>query len=220
MLPHTQPRKKRNSSKVNLIISFTFHAVLVGALLYFAARQGFLGTQIKTFAVNLEKPKPPEKPPEKPKEIPKPEPPKEVSVPKPVESKPEAAPPPAATAVAPAPAELPTFTFAGGADVTSGDPVQVYKSALESAFLARWNRPEDPADDSNVAEVEVSVGRNGQISDPVWQKGSGNSRWDDTVRAAIAALTSMDTPPPTNFPPRVMVKFDIHEETESDSLLQ
>ena len=70
------------------------------------------------------------------------------------------------------------------------------------------------ADDSYAAEVEVSVDRDGQISDPVWQQGSGNSRWDDSVRAAIAAVTKMDRPPPTNFPPRVIIRFDVQQETE------
>ena len=41
MLPHTQPRKKRNSSKVNLLISFTFHAMIVlVAALFRRARRG------------------------------------------------------------------------------------------------------------------------------------------------------------------------------------
>ena len=40
------------------------------------------------------------------------------------------------------------------------------------------------ADDNYVAEVAVSVGRDGQISNPVWKKGSGNAKWDDSVRAA------------------------------------
>ena len=50
MLPHTQPRKKRNSSKVNLLISFTFHALIVLVALYFAARAGIAG---QTNAENL-----------------------------------------------------------------------------------------------------------------------------------------------------------------------
>ncbi len=43
MIPQSQPRKKRNSSKVNLLISFAFHALLVVVVLYFAARSGLLG---------------------------------------------------------------------------------------------------------------------------------------------------------------------------------
>ncbi len=54
---NTQPRKKRNSSKVNLIISFIFHAVLVVVLFYFAARQGLLGKQLQKISVEMVKEK-------------------------------------------------------------------------------------------------------------------------------------------------------------------
>ena len=70
---------------------------------------------------------------------------------------------------------------------SSSDPVQLYKGLLEYALRSKWNRPENMADDDYVAEVEVAVDRNGQISDPEWKKGSGNTRWDDSVRQAIAA---------------------------------
>src|SRR5271156_1502235 len=83
MLPQSQPRKKRNSSKVNLLISFIFHATLVFVLLYFAARQGLLGKQLKKISIEMVKEKPPEKPKEPPKvEPPKIEPPKVVETPK------------------------------------------------------------------------------------------------------------------------------------------
>jgi hypothetical protein len=65
--------------------------------------------------------------------------------------------------------------------------VEIYKNALEYAFRSKWNRPDNMADDNYVAEVEVSVDRNGTDQRPGWQKGSGDSRWDDSVRAAIAA---------------------------------
>jgi hypothetical protein len=218
MLPHTQPRRKRNSSRVNLMISFTFHALIVVVALYFAARQGLLGKQLKKISINMVKEKPPEKPkePEKPKV----EPPKVVETPKPLEApKPveEAKAPPsvAPPIVAPPAAELPSFEFEGGkAVVSSSDPVEIYKNAVEYAFRSKWNRPENLADDNYAAEVEISVDRSGQISDPVWQKNSGNSQWDDSVRAAIAAVTSMNRPPPTNFPPRIIIRFDVQSETE------
>src|SRR5215510_14175726 len=79
MVPQTQPRKPRNSSRVNLLISFSFHALIVIVGFYFAARGGLLGNQMKKIAVEMVKEKPPEKPkePEKPKaEPPKVEPPK------------------------------------------------------------------------------------------------------------------------------------------------
>ena len=219
MTPHTQPRKKRNSSRVNLLISLVFHAGLVVLLFYFAARQGFLGKQLQKISVEMvkEKKAEPPKPPEPPKtEPPKvAETPKPAAAPKPVETA-RAAPPPAAPpTVAPPAADLPSFVFEGGkAVISSSDPVEIYKNALRSAFRAKWNRPENMDDDSYLAEVEVAVQPDGRISDPVWQKGSGNPTWDDSVRSAIAAVTNLDRPPPTNFPPRVIIRFDVQEETQ------
>lgn len=218
MLPQSQARKKRNSSKVNLMISFTFHALIVLVALYFAARQGLLGKQLKKISIEMVKEKPPEKPkePERPKveppkvETPKAEPPKVVA-----EAK--AAPPPAMEppTVAPPAAELPSFEFEGGAAVeTSSDPVHLYQGYLEYALRSRWQRPENIDDDKFVAEVEVTVDRKGQISNPVWEKGSGDTRWDDSVRQVFKTVKTMDRPPPTNFPSRVTVRFDVQEESE------
>ncbi len=219
MTPHTQPRKKRNSSRVNLVISFVFHGVLVAALFYFAARQGFLGKQLQKISVEMVKEKKPEPP--KPPEPPKTEPPKvaetpkPVAAPKPVETAPAPPPSTAPPSVAPPAAELPAFDFEGGkAVISSSDPVEIYKNSLEAAFRSKWNRPENLNDDSYVAEVEVGVQSDGRISNPIWQKGSGNTKWDDSVRAAIAAVTNLDRPPPTNFPPRVIIRFDVSEETQ------
>jgi TonB family protein len=62
-----------------------------------------------------------------------------------------------------------------------------------------------------VAEVRVSIGPDGRISHPEWLKGSGNPRWDASVREAVAAMTKMERPPPTNFPPHFVVRFDVQE---------
>ena len=70
MLPQSQPKKPKNSSKANLVISAVFHALLLGVMLYFAAREGLLGHKVKTIMTEMVK----EKKPEPPK--PKPEPPK------------------------------------------------------------------------------------------------------------------------------------------------
>jgi TonB C terminal len=218
MMPQAPPRKKRNSSKVNLLISFTFHALIVLVLIYVAAREGFLGKQFQKISVEMVKEKPPPKP--KPPEKPKVEPPKIVEKPKPVEQPkvveaPKSAPPPSQPTVAPPAAELPSFTFSGGRTVeSSSDPVQLYKGLLEYAFRSKWDRPQNMHDNNYVAEVKVKVGRYGRISDPVWLKGSGNTRWDDSVRQAVAKVTNMDSPPPTNFPPDVIIRFDVQEETE------
>jgi hypothetical protein len=212
MIPQSQPRQKRNSSKVNLLISGALHALLVVVVLYFAARSGLLGRQLKKITVTMEKQ---EKPPVKPPEPPKIEPPKVVEPPKMVEPPKAAAAPPvvAPPMIAPPAAELPAFDFDGGKLVqSSSDPVQLYKGQLEYTLRSKWNRPDNLADDDFVAEVEIYVDRAGNISDPKWQKGSGNSAWDDSVRRAIAATTSMTRPPPTNFPSRVTVRFDVMSE--------
>ena len=70
MIPQAPKKKKKNSSKVNLTISAVFHALLIGALVYFAARQGYLGKKLKEITVyKVEK----EKPPEPPKKVEPPE---------------------------------------------------------------------------------------------------------------------------------------------------
>ena len=219
MLPQSQARKKRNSSKVNLMISFALHALVVAVALYFAARQGLLGKQLKKISIEMVKENPPEKPkePEKPKteEPPKAEPArvetaKVAEAPK-VTASPVVAPP----SVAPPSAEMPSFEFEGGKAVeTSSDPVHLYRSYMEYTLRSKWNRPDNIADDSYVAEVEVSVDRAGQISKPEWKKGSGDKQWDDSVKQVFKVVNNMDRPPPTNFPSRVMVRFDVQEESE------
>jgi outer membrane biosynthesis protein TonB len=221
MIPQSQIRKKKNSSRVNLIISVTFHAVLLGALFYFAAREGLLGKQLKKIAVEMVKEKPPEKPkePEKKEEPPKVEPPKlvnKVEVPKEI---PREAPPAVVTAppaVAPESVDVPSFVFTDGAKAvqTSSDPVQLYKGQIEYALRSKWNRPTDMADDNFAAEVDVTVDGDGRIGDSAWKSGSGDKRWDDSVRAVFASANVMNRPPPKNFPPRVTVRFDVQDQTE------
>jgi hypothetical protein len=118
-------------------------------------------------------------------------------------------------AVAPPSADLPSFEFEGGKAVeTSSDVVQVYKGYLEYALRSKWNRPDDRPDDNYVAEVDIAVNRAGDISDPIWRKNSGDPKWDESVRKVFAVVSRLDHPPPTNFPPRVTVRFDVQGETE------
>jgi len=228
MLPQSQTEAPRNSSKVNLLISFVFHTVLVLVLVSFAAREGFLGKQLRKITVQMVKEKPPEKPkePEKSKEaqLPKAEPPKarpqEISsAPKPVQPVRQA--PQQATVappvVAPPAAEMPSLVFDGGKTVqTSSDPIQLYKGALEYALRAKWSRPPDASDASYVDEVEISVNPSGDISRPAWKKNSGDARWDASVLGAIAAVKTIGHAPPADFPSRIVVRFDM-VETEAIS---
>ena len=118
-------------------------------------------------------------------------------------------------AIVPPSEEVPSFEFGGGKAVqTSSDPAFLYKGFVEYALRSKWNRPENIADDNYVAEVEVAVDRKGRISDPIWEKGSGDMRWDDSVKQVFKVVKSLDRPPPTNFPSRVTVRFDVQAETE------
>jgi hypothetical protein len=217
VIPQSQPKKPKNSSKANLIISAVVHAVLLGVLFYFAAKEGLLGKKVQKIAVEMVKEKKPE--PEKPKpEPPKVEPPK-VDVPKEppkyvepkVVSQPVTAPP----VVAPPASDVPSFEFEGGKAVNSeSDPVQLYKGYIEYQLRSKWNRPDNLPDDSYVAEVAVNVDREGNLSQPQWLKGSGDEKWDQTVKDVFKVVPQIDRRPPTNFPPVVTIRFDVQEETE------
>jgi outer membrane biosynthesis protein TonB len=223
MPPQSKPRKARNPSKVSLIISVAFHAVLLLVLFYFAAREGLLGKKLNTIAVQMIKEKLPEKPkePEKPKieppkaEPPKMETPKIVEVPK-VQAPTVSTPP----VVAPPNSEMPSFEFGGGKTVeTSSDPVQLFKGYMEYVLRQKWHRPEDEADDDFVAEVAVSVDRHGNIENSTWLKGSGDERWDATVKQVFTVVKNFDRPPPTNFPLRVTIRFDVQSQA-TEPILQ
>ena len=200
-----------------MTISITFHTLLVLGIIFFAAREGLIGKKAESIAVHMVK----EKPPEKPKEQPKPEPPKVVEPPKEIPKvaetpKPVAVPPPVtAPVVAPANPELPSFQFGGGKTVdTESDPVQLYKGYMEYVLRQQWDRPENMDDANYVAEVSVHVNKQGDLSQPVWLKGSGNAKWDASVKKVFQEVTSIGRPPPTNFPPQVTIRFDTVEETE------
>jgi outer membrane biosynthesis protein TonB len=230
MMPQTSPPPEDNSARVNLLISFCFHSVIVLALIFFAAREGLLGKELQKISVVMVKETPPEKPKDQPKpaEPPKAEPPKLAETPKVESPRNEApkeacaaAPVAASTAIAPAAAELPSFEFDGGKTVqSSSDPVLLYSSAVEAAFRDNWHRLANLPDDDYVAEVEVAVDGEGHVSDPVWKKSSGDPRWDDSVRQAVRATQGINRPPPANFPTRFLVRFDVQDVTEPISLTQ
>ena len=224
-----QQRTKHNSSKVNLTISFIFHGLLILVVFFFAAREGMLGKKLKQLSVTMTKEKKPEPPKEKPRET-KVEPPKteqaaaKMSVPPPKVDAPSA-PPPAAPSVAPAAApsavNLPDIDFSDGAKEvqTISDPNAIYKALVEYALRSRWSRPEDLADEKYVAEVEISIDPKGRIKDSRWVRGSGDKRWDDSVKAAIAQTKNLSRPPPKGFPEQFLVRFDV-ETLKSEPVIQ
>lgn len=215
MIPQSQPKKPVNSSKANLTVSVVVHVVIVLVLFYFAAREGLIGKKVQSILVTKVEQK--KKEPEKPKEEPKPEPPK-VEQPKMEAPKVEAAktaPTVAPPVVAPAAVDVPSFDFAGGKTVLSeNDPVQLYKGYIEYILRSKWNRPENMADENFTAEVAVNVDKQGNLGGIAWQKGSGDAKWDQTVKDVFKLVTQIDRRPPTNFPDHVTIRFDVQEETE------
>src|SRR5262249_2936566 len=103
--------------------------------------------------------------------------------------------------------------------ITSGDPVVHYKQSVESALRAKWDRPTDIEDWNYVAEVEVALDASGQIVGHDWKKGSGDKKWDDSVRKALASTRAMSRPPPKGFPDKFLVRFDV-ETLRSEPLAQ
>lgn len=218
-------RKVQKASKLSVVISVVFHALIIGGLVFFAAREGILGKQLKKIAVTMvPKEKPPEKPKEKPPEEkpeekppeqkPAAEPPKVAATPPPAARTTSAAPPPAAIE-APAAAVMPSFDFEGGRATSTGTgPHGIYKGYVEYTLRANWRRPDNVADLSYMAEVEIAIDPTGQITGSEWKKGSGDAAWDNTVRKALAATPSIGRKPPKGFPEKVLVRFDVQEETD------
>ncbi|MBX3733057.1 MAG: TonB C-terminal domain-containing protein [Verrucomicrobiae bacterium] len=226
------PRRKRSSATVNLIVSLVFHAVVILGLAFLAAREGLLGKQLKTIAVTMapkekppepEEPKEPDNPPEPPPELPREDvipqaatpPPPPVNVAPPPPAAPLTAPP-----VAPPPVGLPAFNFADGAKVveSTSDPVALYRGYVEFMLRSRWVRPDGVADERFVAEVEFSIGPGGEVVDSRWQRGSGHTAWDNSVREAIRSTRTLGRPPPREFPPRFLVRFDVAAEADASGL--
>lgn len=219
-------RKKRNSSKVNLTISLIFHGALIAVIFWLAASNGMLGKRLKEITVTMvKKEKPPEPPKQKPQEqkVEQPKPPEtpKPNVPQPKVETASATPPSdAAPAVAPAAVSLPSFEFNDGAKAveTISDPNGVYKALVEYTLRSRWKRPDDPEFDRNVAEVQISVDKSGQVAGTTWLHGSGNQQWDDSVRAVLAATKSIGKAPPKGFPEKFTVRFDVQTSEEVEPM--
>ena len=219
--------RKKHSSKANLTISFIFHGILIGAVFYFAAREGMLGKKMKTIVAEMvreKKPVEPPKPREEPKvaqQQPKTDEPKAVAaVPQPQVA---TAPPPteAPPAAAPPAVDVPTLDFSDGAKevMTVSDPKLLYKGLVELALRSRWERPDDVADETYVAEVELQIDPQGNVTGSKWIKGSGDGRWDKSVKQAVAATKAINRPPPKGFPGTFLARFDV-EMTRTEEVLK
>ncbi|HWD17648.1 MAG TPA: energy transducer TonB [Verrucomicrobiae bacterium] len=222
------PRRKI-SPKINLVISAVFHAAIIAVFFLFAAHEGILGHKLQEITAVLV---PKEKPPEPPKPEPRIEPPKaepKVEEPPPqavAKSEPApqvAAPPPgpsgpSAPAVAPAAVIPADFSFADGAKevITSANAgIAYYKNFVEYTLRENWNRPDDLTDKDFADEVEVQIDRDGYLKSYSLKKKSGNKRWDESVLQAIASTKSIGRVPPTNFPSKFEIRFDVQPASES-----
>ncbi|MBI1839686.1 MAG: TonB C-terminal domain-containing protein [Verrucomicrobia bacterium] len=224
-----QPRRRRkdHTEKQNAVIAMVFHGILIGAIVLLAAHDGILGEKAKQFTAAIiakekpvEKPKPPPKPPapkieDKPKDQPK--------APAPVKFAAAAAPAPVNTAPqrvvaveqeAPDASVKADFVFTDGATSvqTGSNPIEVYRGMVESALRSRWVRPDGTDDQTFVAEVEVALAADGQISAHQIRKASGNAKWDDSVKQVFSRVRSLGRPPPQGFPQKMMVRFDVEVE--------
>ncbi len=225
-----QSRRKRNSSKVNLVFSLVFHSALVLGIFFLAAREGMLGEKLKEITVTMA-PKEPKKIPETAKEKPaepKAEPAKQVEAPKMAAAAPprvqSSAPPPSvqsSPSVAPAAATIPDMDFSDGAKEVQvvSDPRVIYKTLVEHALRSHWTKPEDVDDSAFVAEVQVNVDAEGKVTGSRLVKASGNKEWDNSVKAAVAATRTISRPPPKGFPPVFVARFDV-ETDRTESVMQ
>lgn len=216
-------RHKKQQSRLSLVVSVVLHLVLGVALFIVAAREGILGKKMKEITaviVPKEEKKPePTKPKEEPKTEPRPQeakaaPPRAVTAPSAVAS----APPPsgAPTAAAPPPAIGADFDFNDGAKAvqTTSDPVELYKQTVEYAFRSRWQKPEGLDDSQYVAEADVMLTPDGSVTRYDWKRGSGDAKWDASVKIALAQTKSIGRKAPKGFPGTVLVRFDTVVDSE------
>ena len=224
-ISHSQhAARKRNSPKVNLIISVVLHVVVLGLAFVWAAKEGMMGKTMQTLTAditkNAKKVEQAKKEDPKALEEKKAEVAKIVSAAKTVTAAAPTAtappPPPMAVADAPPPVAV-AMTFG---DEVTGDPIVSYKSQVEIALRGKWSRPTDLADLDFAAEVELRVDSSGKILGYDWKHGSGNERWDGSVRQVLGSVTGFRQPPPSGFPEKFTVRFDVLPAQEEPLMTQ
>jgi outer membrane biosynthesis protein TonB len=217
-------RKSRSAAKPSFLISLGFHVLIIVVVFVFAAREGVLGKKLRELTILIApEPKKPEPPKEKPPEPKLPEPVKPAVVPVTAPAVVAAAPPPvapSAAVAAPPAANLPSFDFSDGAravDSTS-DAGGLYRAQVEFSLRSHWNRPDEPGDEKYAAEVQLDMSPDGRILNWTFVKGSGDAKWDQSVKAAIKATPDIGRPRPKNFPEQFLVRFDVQTSETTDAL--
>lgn len=218
------PPNHRNS-KSGLIISFTVHAFVLVFFVWFAAHQGLIKLPSKMVSVKLIQE--PEKTPEVEKPVAtaprtpivsqtkieqsRPKVSQQEAPATPVSGKTPDNAIPAPVLAAPPPVEMPSMVFNDGTSNESSDvdAISQYKKYIEFTLRSRWNRPADGDDESNVAEVEVTVENDGRLIDPRWKRKSGKTEWDESVWNVIQQTPKMRRVPPSGFPSSLTIRFDI-----------
>ncbi|MEI7729995.1 MAG: TonB C-terminal domain-containing protein [Verrucomicrobiota bacterium] len=222
-ISHRSTRRKSSATKTNIIISVVVHVILFLGVGFWAASQGYFGEKAKDLSVSLvrgEKEKVKAAKKDEPKEVVK-----KVDVAKVIEQAKAAAPttarfvpPPPPVDLgnaAPPPPVIDSGAFVFGDEILgSADPVANYKTQIENVLRAKWQRPADVADNGFVAEVETRLDTAGKIVSYEWKKGSGNDRWDTSVKQVMAGATTVGKAPPKGFPDKVVIRFDVVEEKE------
>ena len=127
-----------------------------------------------------------------------------------------------APAAAPPAVSLPSFSFGDGAKEVStiggGDGGNgMYRALIEHSVRSSWNRPQDMSDENYKADVEFSIDSKGRVTGSRWLSGSGDERWDNSVKAAVAQFKSLNKAPPKGFPNTFIVRFDV-ESTQTEGL--
>ena len=148
----------------------------------------------------VEKPKPKPKPkPEKPKW--KPVDPKKIKIGKKVNETPST---PAISS-----AEI-SKALRGitSSSASTGNPSEfsAYDAQVFRIFHGAWTRPGTPG--VRPAMVKISFLRNGRITRRVLTQGSGDASFDQSVMAAVNAITTLPKPP-VGYPDNIVVRFSI-----------
>lgn len=60
-----------------------------------------------------------------------------------------------------------------------------------------------------MAEMEFTIDAKGRVMSSRWLSGSGDVRWDASVKTAVGQVQSISKPPPKGFPEKFVVRFDV-----------
>jgi len=55
----------------------------------------------------------------------------------------------------------------------------------------------------------LAVDRSGNVAESRWVRGSGDARWDNSVKAVLAETKAVGKAPPKGFPEKFTVRFDV-----------